>query len=315
VRPSVSNDTLEVQTWIRNGTGQEKQIKLAGELESWNKSRWRYPSIPEVVATIPAPSTKQVLIGPVKWGLGSKRYWWPSIPFKEDYVATLHHLKLEARECRTLKDRLWHKRVQRYGFVEYKKGPYYYTVNGVRVTHFSDSNSYGQVGEHDCWIVTPCFQPPHDQLKGCPETWKRYQRIGFNSMRLPTSVPTRYMLETADEAGYMLVPEGGSWGNGVNKFDKANFSFQVQETIRGCRNHPSVARYLLANESLPENLSSPDNPWRWLIDAAMEVDPTRPYVFEVDNGKTSAVPGMQSGHAHQMENYMPIVITDFFNSG
>ena len=27
--------------------------------------------------------------------------------------------------------------------------------------------------------------------KGCPETWRRYQRIGFNSMRLSTSVPTR----------------------------------------------------------------------------------------------------------------------------
>ena len=70
------------------------------------------------------------------------------------------------------------------------------------------ANSYGQVGEYDCWTETPCFQPPHGSVLGCLETWRRYQRIGFNSMRLSTSVPTRHMLETADEAGYLLIPEG-----------------------------------------------------------------------------------------------------------
>ena len=100
------------------------------------------------------------------------------------------------------KDNVLHQRSQRFGFVEYLEGPYYYTVNGVRFTSFGDSNSYGQVGEYDCWVETPCFLPPDGKYKGCPETWKRYQRIGFNSMRLSTSVPSRYMLETADEAGF-----------------------------------------------------------------------------------------------------------------
>jgi len=236
----------------------------------------------------------------VGWNLGTGSYWWPNIPFREDYEAELHWLKLSLLED----GQLLHRRQQRFGFVEYGEGPYYYTVNGVRFTSFGDSNSYGQVGEYDCWSQTPCFLPPDGTFKGCPETWRRYQRIGFNSMRLSTSVPTRYMLDTADEAGYMLIPEGGSWGNGTCTFDRDGFSKQLRETIRVCRNHPSVARYSMANESI----SGDGGPWRWLIDAALEADPTRPYVFEINPGRgTGAVQGMEAGHAYRMQHYDPIV--------
>ncbi|MCY2991199.1 MAG: hypothetical protein NTY19_25485 [Planctomycetota bacterium] len=51
------------------------------------------------------------------------------------------------------------------------------------------ANSYGQVGEYDCWTETPGFQPPHGSVLGCLETWRRYQRIGFNSMRLASGAP------------------------------------------------------------------------------------------------------------------------------
>ena len=79
-----------------------------------------------------------------------------------------------------------------------------------------------------------------------------------------------------------------------------------------CRHHPrlpqpSLYRPLLAGQRIVAGgFRQSDNPWRWLIDAAREVDPTRPYVFEVNNGRTGAVPGMKSGHAQQMEHYRPI---------
>ena len=126
-------------------------------------------------------------------------------------------------------------------------------------------------------------------------------------MRLSTSVPTPYMLETADEAGYMLIPEGGSWGNNTCKFDKSNFGAQLQALIRVARNHPSVARYSTCNESLPKDFASPKNEWRWLIDSALEVDATRPLVCEVNPNLTGRVTGMNSGHAFLMEHYMPVV--------
>jgi len=303
VRPSVSGKSLAYDVWIANGTARQQEVTLTGKLSAWGPKDWDYPALPDRAVVLPPGRTVKVTVEHVPWTLGAASYWWPNIPFREDYHATLHCLQL------TLKQGWFsvaHRRQQRFGFVEYQEGPFYYTVNGVRFTSFGDSNSYGQIGEYDCWTETPAFQPPHSGFKGCPETWKRYQRIGFNDMRLSTSVPTRYMLETADEAGYMLVPEGGSWSSGLNKFDKANFCFQIQETIRVARNHPCIARYSLANESLPANFASPKNEWRWLIDAAVAVDPTRPYVFEVNNNQTGAVPGMEQGHAQQMGHYMPM---------
>ena len=303
VRPSVKRDQFEARVSVRNATAADKRVAVSTSLTPWEKREWRYPSLPVVEAMIPARSVTELTVGPVKWGLGPESYWWPNIPFRDDYKATLHWLNLTVHVDGTT----CHNCRERFGFVEHAEGPYYYTVNGVRYTSFGDSNSYGQVGEYDCWTETPCFQPPHADFKGCPETWRRYQRIGFNSMRLSTSVPSSYMLETADEAGFMLNPEGGSWGNGLGRFHKERFCGQLQGMIRAVRNHPCVARYSLANESLPAATASPDNPWRGLIDAAMEVDDTRPYVFEVNNGQTGPVPGIRRGHAQQMEHYTRIV--------
>jgi len=303
VRPSVTNQAFSCDAWITNNSGSNRQIELNGAFSSWNKQKWDYPTLPNQQVDVPAGQTVKASWSGVSWNLGEKSYWWPNIPFHEDYVATLHWLNLSLSENgRTLCTRR-----QRFGFVEHAEGPFYYTVNGVRYTSFGEVISYGQVGEYDCWTETPCFQPPHDDVKGCPDTWKRYQRIGFNSMRLSTSVPTEYMLETADEAGYMLIPEGASWGNGTSTFDRNNFSRQLGALMRTVRNHPCVSRYSLANESLPGNTTSPSNPWRWLIDDALPVDPTRPYVFEVDNNQTGVVQGMNDGHAYQMQHYDPIV--------
>ncbi len=304
VRPSVARDRIEARVSVRNATAEDKRVVVGASLAPWEGHPWNYPSLPSVEAVVPARSVKELTVGPVKWGLGPESYWWPNIPFREDYKATLHWLNLAV----SVDGKVCHNYRQRFGFVEHAEGPYYYTVNGMRYTSFGDSNSYGQVGEYDCWTETPCFQPPHGAYKGCPETWRRYQQIGFNSMRLSTSVPTRYMLETADETGFMLNPEGGSWGNGLGRFNKEPFCSQLQGMIRAVRNHPSVARYSLANESLPAAVGGPDNPWRWLIDAAMEADDTRPYVFEVNPGVGHGpVPGMQRGHALRMQHYDPIV--------
>jgi len=300
VRTSVKNRTLAYDVWITNGSKENRTVNLKGALASWNKRPYDYPTLPLRTITVNAGQTQKVTVKDIAWNLGVDSYWWPNIPFREDYRATLHWLQLSL----TKKTKILHRMRRRFGFVEYLEGPYYYTVNGVRFTSFGDSNSYGQVGEYDCWSQTPCFLPPDDTYKGCPETWKRYQRIGFNSMRLSTSVPTRYMLDTADEAGYMLIPEGGSWGNRTCAFDKELFSAQLQGVIRFCRNHPSVARYSMANESI----SGDGGEWRWLIDAALDADPTRPYVYEVNPQKgTGKVAGMKAGHAYRMQHYDPIV--------
>jgi len=311
VQPSVTKKSFFCDVWISNSSKIARKIQLAAAFSSWNGKHWDYPSVPDQNIEVPAGQTVKACLPVIPWTLGPESYWWPNIPFREDYVATLHWLNLTLREAGKT---ICEKR-QRFGFVEHAEGQYYYTVNGVRVTGISDSNSYGQIGEYDCWTETPCFQPPHGDVKGCPDTWKRYQRLGFNSMRLSTSVPTAYMLESADEAGYMLIPEGGSWGNSTCQFDKENFSRQLQDTILATRNHPCVSRYSLSNESIRLDGSSYEGgkpgEWRALIDAAIEVDDTRPYVFEMggsdkDQG-IGPIQGMRRGHAYCMLHYQAIV--------
>jgi len=304
VRPSVRGKALAYDAWVSNGGTQARSVVLKGKLAPWGGKTWPYPELPPRTVRVAGGMTQKITLDGIPWGLGPESYWWPNVPFREDYAATLHWLELSLEED----GKPVHQRRQRFGFAEHAERPFYYTVNGVRVNSFGDSNSYGQVGEYDCWTETACFQPPRGERRGCPETWKRYQRVGFNSMRLSTSVPTRYMLETADEAGYTLIPEGGSWGNGTCAFHKENFSAQLQALIRVCRNHPCVARYSMANESIHQNPDRDNCLWRWLIDAALEVDPTRPYVFEVNPGAgTGPIRGMKGGHAYRMQHYDPIV--------
>jgi hypothetical protein len=301
VQPSVTGKQLTCDVWIANSSKTARRIELTGGFSSWNGKDWKYPAVPGQTVDVPAGQTVKARLSEIPWTLGPDSYWWPNIPFREDYVATLHWLDLTLR----IDNQAMATYRQRFGFVEHAEWPYYYTVNGVRYASFSDSNSYGQIGEYDCWTETPCFQAPHGDVKGCPDTWRRYQRLGFNSMRLSTSVPTKTMLETADEAGYMLIPEGGSWGNNTAKFNRQTFGRQLQDTIRVCRNHPSVSRYSLCNE--PREMRDDNWVWRGIVDDAYAADPARPLVMETHRQGHGRVEGLVSGaHAYLMQHYDPI---------
>ncbi len=107
------------------------------------------------------------------------------------------------------------------------------------------------------WIANATPKPRSVALSSVLSAW------GDRSWAYP-AIPDQ------DEAGYLLVPEGGSWGNGTSAFHAEHFPRQLQDTIRACRNHPCVARYSMANESLPSNPESPSCAWRALIAAAAD---------------------------------------------
>jgi hypothetical protein len=273
VRPSVSQRQLACDVWVANRSALRAAVRLSATLvPHGRKGLFAYPSLPEAAAEIEAGQTAKLTLQS-SWELGPDSYWWPNIPFREDYEATLHRLNLKV----DADGKLSHERTQRFGFVEYGEGEYFFTVNGVRVTGFGDSNSYGQIGEWDCFSETPCFMPPHGAFKGCREFWVRYQRIGFNSMRLSTSVPTRYMMETADEAGFMLIPENCNWGNGRSVFHAEREPHWIRQMVRWCRNSPCIARYSLGNEI---GRAYSNDAYAQMIEAAVQEDPTRPLIFE-----------------------------------
>lgn len=297
VRPSVANQQLACDVWVRNETGQERKITLAGTLSSWNGSAWKYPAIPSAQVTVPARGTVKARLGPVAWDLGPESYWWPNIPFREEFAPQLHLLELKIEDG----SKVWQAYPQRFGFVEHAEGPFYYTVNGVRYTGFSDSTAEGQVSHFDSYS-SPAWLPPTGPGTGAPESWRRYMRIGMNMNRLHCSPPTEYMMDAADEVGMLLIPEAPIWGNGLSRYSRQYTPQTLHDMGRASRNHPSVARYSLTNEVR-------DWPTEWpsAIDDMREVDDIRPLVYELVRHGTGKVTGPKSGsHAWTMDHYSRI---------
>jgi hypothetical protein len=168
VQPSVDDDRLLVAVWVANRSDRPRSVSLRSSLRAWNADRaWTYPALPEVAAEIPPGEVKKLAVGPVRWGLGRDSYWWPNIPFREDYLAVLHHLDLRLLEGGKPLNEL----TTRFGFCQHGEGPSYYTVNGVRYTGIADSPWYGcTTSWYDPYSSAPAFLPPTGPKTGCPET-------------------------------------------------------------------------------------------------------------------------------------------------
>ena len=147
IHTSVTKGTLGFEAMLVNVGDKPVTVALAAELSSWNKADWKYPAIQAKTVTIPAKGQTKAVFSDIPWTLGEKSFWWPNIPFREDYRAQLHllHLTLK-RDGRTVS-----AETRRFGFVEHAEGPYYYTVNGVRVTGFSDATAEAQLSEFDSY--------------------------------------------------------------------------------------------------------------------------------------------------------------------
>ena len=209
VRTSVSKTELSAEVTVHNSTAREQTIVLHARLSPWNDLRWNYPVLADSAPTvIPAQGDQKIVLGPVTWSLGSKSYWWPNKPFREDYQAVLHHLNVTL----TVGNQVVENKRQRFGFVEWTEGPFYYLVNGVRLNYLSDATPEPGMSAYDCYSTSPAFLPPTGPGTGAPGTWKRYMRLGICSNRIHQSTPTPYMMDAADEVGFMLIPETGIRG-------------------------------------------------------------------------------------------------------
>ena len=298
VQPSVTENSLRYDVWIHNHTGKPKEVDIISGLNSWNGDQWDYPVFDPVNVIIPSGEIKKIEVGPVRWNPGPDSYWWPNKPYREDYRARLHNLTVTVRE----KNKEWDSSIRRFGFVEWTEGPtsgepYYYMVNGVRINQISDGTPEPGMSEYDCYSVSPSFLPPTDSTSGCPETWKRYMRLGINANRIHQSTPTEYMMDVADETGFMLIPETAIRGCQEQKWHDQYLPQAVMEMAQVCRNHPSVCRYSLQNEAESEWIPV-------LIDSVKKTDPLHPLVFE-DNqiNKPERIDG-KSGHAYAMLHYV-----------
>lgn len=271
VRPSVTNKNMYYDVWIDNHSSNSQNISLKSKLAPWNKDdSWPYPEITDTDITIPANSIHKVTIGPIPWELGTESYWWPNIPFSETYQAKLHYLNLTVKQgAATL-----HTKSQRFGFRECTEGPYYYLINGVRVNHISDGTTETQVW-NDMYSRVAGWLPPTGPNTGCPETLKKYMRLGINTNRMCLSMPTEYIMNTADELGFMFENESTIDGNNQGANAIREYQEQaVKDLAIACRNHPSSIRYSLSNEYDAK---------KYLLDAIVTEDNTKPIVYETNS--------------------------------
>jgi len=294
VQPSVSGNSLTFDLWVSNQTSEDKELSIFSEISGRHEIQWEYPDIKPFETSIPAGEVGKIRIGPVPWNLGPESYWWPNKPFQEDYKAVLHNLVIQLMD----KDRIVDEKNQRFGFVEWSEELNYFTVNGVRINMISDGTPEPAMSEYDCYSNSPAFLPASGNTLGCPETWERYMRLGICANRIHQSTPTEYMMDMADELGFILIAESPIRGCQEQKWAKLEPYLQsVKEMALYGRNHPSICRYSLLNEGTTEYIPE-------LIDAIRTVDSTRPLVFE-DNmiNNPVRIDGTE-GHAYAMLHYV-----------
>jgi hypothetical protein len=312
-RASVAAQTLTILVELTNAMAvDDAVVSLTGLLGSWNFGSspppWTYPDVPASgPVTVPARTANVTVTLTVPWSaLGPASWWWPNRPYDAAYRPQLHWINLTAsvtvsggRGAATGADPAAATPVvasHRFGFVEHAEGgPFYYTLNGVRVNQLSDATPEQGMSSYDAY-VSPAFATPD----AARDSWGRYLTLGLTSNRIHQSTPTQVMLDAADEVGFLLKPESPS--RGCFGYEPCNatspvFPQSVSELVRWSRGHPSVSAYSVENEAGDRPYILP------LVDAAFATDPTRPLTTEGSGGELVYNGSLPGAHAINYLHY------------
>ena len=290
VRTSVTNKTLTYDVWVTNSSSASRQVSLSGVLESWNCDTVTYPAIPATTATVAAGATTKITVGPLAWTAGDGSYWWPNVPYRQDYQARLHNLRVTVNAGAGA----GHSKQVRFGFRETEQRRadtqhVYYYLNGVRVNFRGDSLQgvdYDSIesagGRGDAYDTWPGFLPPSVGNGGWPQAVRNIQKLNYNVVRIHQEPAPPYMLDVADELGLMIIDETAIRGTDNQDFVTGhdNMVNHTRALVLRDRNHPSIIRWSMSNE---ENLSATDSAQfaTDLYTAVVALDPTRPVSADV----------------------------------
>ena len=287
VRTNVTDGTLTYDVLVTNTGSTSQDVTLSSALSSWNCDSFTYPTIADKTVTAAPNTTTTATIGPIKWGLDTKSYWWPNVPYQADYKARLHNLSIQMnRGGKTV-----HSKVVRFGFRQSERkradaNHVYYYLNGVRVNlrgdniQGADYDSIDNGGKGDAYGTLPGFLPPSTGNPGWPQAVRNYQKLNYNFIRIHQELATPYMLDTADELGLMLMGESAIRCSNQNVDFVASHDTMVghvQAMVLRDRNHPSIIRWSQANE--PNGCASHGDSNQFeadLFNAMTKLDGTRP---------------------------------------
>jgi len=245
VRTHMHPDTLEAIASVVNDTDREQTVRLRSALSPWQTGTFNYARIADVAVSVTAKSVREVDMGSTSWIAGAKSYWWPNVPYRPDYKAQLHLLKVNLL---THNQELEYS--PRFGFRQFTAVGNHYELNGVRVNLRGDNQQEADFGT-DAYGIKPGFGPPTKLNAGWPQAVDNLLHLNFNVMRIHQIPATPYMLDVCDEKGLMLVEESplrGSEGGEDYQAGKEAMLNMDRELVLRDRNHPSVVIWSAANE-------------------------------------------------------------------
>jgi hypothetical protein len=140
-----------------------------------------------------------------------------------------------------------------------------------------DSINNGK-GTSDAYDLLPGFLPPSGNSPGWPQAIDNYQRLNYNVNRIHQTPASPYMIDVADEMGFMIIDETAIRGSNNDQDFSAgvdNMTAHLDALIRRDRNHPAIIRWSQCNEPEGDNTNSTAFQQK-LYDAAMAADDSRP---------------------------------------
>jgi len=287
VRTDVAGDKISVDVWVKNGGTAAASGSVDVALSSWNCDAVTYPKLSATPVSALAPGkTVKVTVGPVTWGLGASSYWWPNVPYTKGYRAKLHVARVSVTPDATGGGaEAAHSLPFRFGFRQIKQNGAYYELNGIRVNFRGDNiqgANYDSInngkGTSDAYDLLPGFLPPSGNNPGWPQAVDNYQRLNYNVNRIHQTPASPYMLDVADEMGFMIIDETAIRGSNNDQDFSAgvdNMAAHLDALIRRDRNHPAIIRWSQCNEPEGDNTNSTAFQQK-LYDAAMAADDSRP---------------------------------------
>jgi hypothetical protein len=296
VRTDVANDALSVDVWISNSGTSDATGTVSAVLSSFTCEELAYPTLANQTVAVPAGGTVQVTLGPVRWDLGPQSFWWPNIPYTPGYRAKLHYVSVTVAG-----NDAKHTVPFRFGFRQIRQVAANYELNGVRV-NFRGDNLQGAdydsiettaTGTSDAYDLFPGFLPPSPGNRGWPGAVDNWQRLNYNVARIHQEPATPYMLDVADELGFMLIDETAIRGsNGDQDFRPApaggepNMLAHLQALVLRDRNHPSIIRWSQCNEADNDSTNSAAFQQDLYL-TVTAIDATRPVSAEGRQGDAS----------------------------
>ena len=287
VRTDVAGDKISVDVWVKNSGTAAASGSVDVALSSWNCDAVTYPKLSATPVSALAPGkTVKVTVGPVTWGLGASSYWWPNVPYTKGYRSKLHVARVTVTPDATGGGaEAAHSLPFRFGFRQIKQNGPYYELNGIRVNFRGDNiqgANYDSIntgkGVSDAFDLLPGFLPPSGNSPGWPQAIDNYQRLNYNVNRIHQTPAPPYMIDVADEMGFMIIDETAIRGSNNDQDFSAgvdNMVAHLDALIRRDRNHPSIIRWSTCNEPEGDDTNSTAFQQK-LYDAAMAADDTRP---------------------------------------